>query len=118
MREGVVDRLTPLEEIVPGELLKAEVRVRAERIGVTPKEIHLRPMKRKWASCSSTGRLSFSIDLLNQSAAFRAEVIVHELVHMKVPNHGALFRSLVRAYLAEHRRIEEDSPPYRGRPID
>jgi predicted metal-dependent hydrolase len=28
-------------------------------------------------------------------------VIVHELVHLKVPNHGKLFRSLVRAYLTE-----------------
>jgi predicted metal-dependent hydrolase len=56
-------------------------------------------MKRKWASCSSKGRLTFNQDLLGQPASFRAEVIVHELVHLKVPNHGRLFRALVRAYL-------------------
>lgn len=117
MSRGTSDRLVPLEEIVPGELLKAEVRAWAERIGVEPKEVHLRPMSRKWASCSSTGRLTFSTDLLDQPAEFRAEVIVHELVHLKVPNHGALFRSLVRAYLAEH-RIEEERSTYLGRPID
>ena len=56
-------------------------------------------MKRKWASCSSRGRLTFDTGLLRQPAAFRAEAIVHELVHLKVPNHGRLFRSLVRSHL-------------------
>ena len=72
----------------------------AHRIGVQPAEIHIRDMTRKWASCSSRGRLTFDIDLLQQPADFRDEVIVHELVHMKVPGHGKLFRNLVRSYLA------------------
>jgi predicted metal-dependent hydrolase len=71
----------------------------ARKIGVEPKEIHLRPMKRKWASCSTKGRLTFDTGLLSQPAAFRREVIVHELLHLKVPNHGPVFRSLLRAYL-------------------
>jgi len=29
------------------------------------------------------------------------EVIVHELLHLKVPNHGKVFRALLKAYLAE-----------------
>ena len=34
-----------------------------------------------------------------------AEVIVEELVHLKVPNHGKLFKALVRIYLAEGRDV-------------
>ncbi|HEX2094908.1 MAG TPA: M48 family metallopeptidase [Longimicrobiaceae bacterium] len=90
----------PLEEIVPAEVLRSEVRSWAKRIGVDPKAIQIRPMKRKWASCSSSGRLSFSADLLRQPASFRAEVIVHELLHLKIPNHGRVFRALLKAYLA------------------
>jgi len=90
---------SPLEELVPVEIFKSEVRTWARRLGVTPKEIHIRPMKRKWASCSSTGRLTFSTDLLRQTAQFRAEVIVHELLHLKIPNHGPLFKALLKAYL-------------------
>ena len=66
-----------------------------------PKEVHLRPMKRKWASCSSLGRLSFNTELLNEPASFRREVIVHELLHLKLPNHGKVFKALLKAYLAE-----------------
>jgi predicted metal-dependent hydrolase len=92
--------LALLERTIPVELFKAEVRTWAKRIGVEANEIHVRDMTRKWASCSSRGRLTFDIDLLREPADFRAEVIVHELVHLKVPNHGKLFRSLVRSYLA------------------
>lgn len=89
----------PLEEVIPAEVFKAEVRAWAKRIEVESKEIHIRPMKRKWASCSSKGRLTFDTDLLRQPADFRKEAIVHELLHLKVPNHGKLFRSLMKAYL-------------------
>ena len=42
--------LSKLEERVAADVFKADVRRWAELIGVEPKEIHLRPMKRKWAS--------------------------------------------------------------------
>lgn len=94
----------PLEELVPADLFKAEVKVWARRIGVEPAEIHIRPMRPKWASCSFNRRLTFDTELLRQPAAFRAEAIVHELLHLKVPNHGKLFKALLRLYLAEAMR--------------
>ena len=100
MKKSTTPDWEPLEEAVPFDLFKAEVRAWAQRLGVTPREIHLRPMKRKWASCSSRGRLTFNTELLHQPAAFRREVIVHELLHLKVPNHGPLFKALLKAYLA------------------
>ncbi len=89
----------PLENSIPLEVFKAEVRAWAERIGVEPRAITVRPMKRKWASCSSKGNLSFDTALLHQSADFRRKAIVHELLHLKVPNHGPMFRALERVYL-------------------
>jgi len=96
--------LQPLEDIVPSQVFKSEVMAWAKRIGVEPKEIRLRPMKSKWASCSSNGRLTFNTDILQQPARFRHEAIVHELLHLKVPNHGRLFKHLMKAYLS-HRDI-------------
>jgi len=90
----------PLEQTVGPELVRAEVLAWAKRVGVRPREIRLRDMKSKWASCSSRGRLTFDLGLLRQPARFRTEAVVHELLHMKLPNHGKLFKSLLRAYLA------------------
>ena len=86
-------------QLISREAFKADVQGWAEKIGVELKEIHVRPMKRKWASCSTTGRISFSEDLLAERSKFRDEVIVHELLHLKVPNHAKLFKALLRAYL-------------------
>lgn len=77
------------------------VRVWAERVGVVPKRIQVQRLTRKWASCSTAGRLTFSADLLSAGRAFREEVIVHELVHLIAPNHGKLFKSLLRAHLGK-----------------
>jgi hypothetical protein len=101
MKKTAVSEWLPLEDVVPQDLFRAEVEVWAQRIGVTPREIRIRPMKRKWASCSSRGRLTFDTELLRQPSGFRREVIVHELLHLKVPNHGPLFRALLKAYLQE-----------------
>ena len=92
-----------LQDAVPPEVLRAEVQAWARRIRVEPRQIRIASMKRKWASCSSVGRLTFNRDLLSQPARFRAEVIVHELLHLRVPNHGRVFKALLKAYLADPR---------------
>ncbi len=101
-----VKKTPMLEQSVPIELFKSEVRTWATRIGVTPRQITVRPMTRKWGSCSSEGRLTFDRDLLRQSAAFRAKVVIHELLHLKYPQHGKAFKVLVRSYLAKYGLLE------------
>src|SRR6266542_2598502 len=82
------------------DALKAEVAAWAQRIGAYPSELHIRPMERKWGSCSTRGRVTLNSELLSAPAELRREVIVEELLHLKVPNHGKLFRALKRTYLA------------------
>ncbi|WP_216641399.1 M48 metallopeptidase family protein [Thermus scotoductus] len=94
-----------------------EVEAWAKRLGVSPREIHIRPMKRKWASCSSRGRLTFSTELLNQPAEFRREVIVHELLHLKIPNHGRLFKALLKAYLELGKDPGVEPSPREAKPL-
>lgn len=95
-----------LETAVPRAVMRAEVAAWALRLEVEYRDIQFRSMKRKWASCSSHGRLTFDTELLTKPADFRAEVIVHELLHLRVPNHGKLFRSVLRAHLAAGRATE------------
>jgi predicted metal-dependent hydrolase len=40
---------------------------------------------------------------VRQHAAFRRRVIGEELLHLRVPSHGKLFKSLLRAYLSTGR---------------
>lgn len=83
------------------ESLKNAVRRWALKIGVEPKRVQVQAMTTKWASCSTAGRICFSNDLLREGTTFREVVIVHELLHLRVPNHGKLFKSLMSAYLPD-----------------
>ena len=78
---------------------KEEVMEWAKEVRVTPKEIHIRKMNRKWASCSKKGRLTFSLALLKEPKGVKARAIVHELLHMKYPNHGKMFNTLLNVHL-------------------
>ena len=63
-------------------------------------------MQRKWASCSSRGRLTFDTALLRRDRAFGDYVIVHELLHLQVPNHGKLFKSMLSALVPGWEQFE------------
>jgi predicted metal-dependent hydrolase len=95
----------PTREAVSRQRLKAEVAAWADRMKVAPAAVHVRPMRRKWGSCSTSGRVSFALDLLAEPYAFRKECIIHELLHLKVPNHSKLFKALLRAYLAQEVKV-------------
>jgi len=58
----------------------------------------------KWASCFSNGHMHFSTDLLSFDPTLWDYVIVHELLHLTVPNHGKLFKALMRAHLGDWER--------------
>jgi predicted metal-dependent hydrolase len=89
------------------EEFKARVLHFAEKIGVEAKHISLRPMKNKWASCSTKGYLNFNIELLDMDKEIGEYVIIHEILHFRVPNHGKLWKSMMMVYLGDYERIEK-----------
>ena len=79
--------------------LKLLVRHWSERTGVQPKTVQVRLMKNKLASCSTAGRITLNRKLIKEPRKIQDYVIVHELVHLKVPNHGKLFKAMLAAHL-------------------
>ena len=69
--------------------------------------ISIRAMKNKWASFTIASRLPiFNAELLNMDKKLGDYVIVHELLHFSVPNHGKLWKSLMRAYVGDYEVLE------------
>jgi predicted metal-dependent hydrolase len=88
------------------EALKDRVQVWAKRLKVRPNRIRIQRMTRKWASCSTAGWISLAEDLVGESPRFQDYVIVHELLHLRLPNHGRLFKSLLSIYVPSSNRFE------------
>jgi predicted metal-dependent hydrolase len=81
------------------DTFKEAVRSWAATLNVKPSQIRVQRMTNKWASCSLNRTVTFSEDLLKEHREFQKYVIVHELLHLRVRNHGKLFRSLLSLYL-------------------
>ena len=89
------------------EEFKARVLEWADKLDVKVDALYVRPMCNKWASCSTAGTLSFSSELLDMERDLAEYVIVHELLHFSVPNHGKLWKSLMRTHLGNYEHLEE-----------
>ncbi len=84
----------------------------AARLGVKVTRLQVRAMKRKWASISTSGRLTINGELLDLPKPLGEFVIVHELVHLLAPNHGRVFKSFMHAYLPDWQQRERELRRY------
>jgi predicted metal-dependent hydrolase len=85
--------------LVLTQALRRRAQAWAVRMRVKPRVIRVQEMRRKWGSCSSAGTVTLALDLAEEKPGFQDFVIVHELLHLRVPKHGRVFRALMTAYV-------------------
>ncbi len=93
-------------------LVSALAEAEAARIGVGYRRIRIGAQRTLWGSCSPRGTLSFNWRLVLAPPEVADYVVVHELCHLRVPNHSRSFWALVerhrpawrvqRTWLREH----------------
>ncbi len=77
------------------ELVSALAEEEAERLGVAYRRIRIGGQRTLWGSCSPRGTLSFNWRLVLAPTEVLDYVVVHELCHLRVPNHSRRFWRLV-----------------------
>jgi predicted metal-dependent hydrolase len=96
------------------ELASALVDDEAERIGVAYRRIRIGDQHTLWGSCSPSGSLSFNWRLVLAPPEVFDYVVVHELCHLRVPNHSQAFWTLVEqerpGWRASRRWLREYGP--------
>lgn len=92
--------------LYPVQELRRRALAWAVKLRVNPRVIRIQDMRRKWGSCSSAGTVTLAADLASQEPDFQDFVVVHELLHLRVPTHGRLFKALMSAHVPGWRELE------------
>ncbi len=78
---------------------RAEIAPRLDRAtaiaGTSYSGLDIRAQRTRWASCSSSGRMSFNWRLLLAPESVLDYVVWHEVCHLEVPDHSSRFWALV-----------------------
>jgi predicted metal-dependent hydrolase len=73
-------------------------------VGVTVKGWRLTSPERRWGSCGANGTLNFNWRLVMAPPEVVDYVVVHELMHLKYPNHSPEFWKAVRELSPDFKR--------------
>jgi len=113
-RLGLVpaDVSEPDARVAARELVRMLADEEAAALGVSYRRIEIRDQRTRWGSCSPSGTLSFNWRLVLAPFDVLDYVVVHEVCHLREPNHSPRFWRLVadrrpgwreqRAWLREH----------------
>lgn len=64
-----------------------------------PKKIKIKPLKSAWGICYSTGTITFNLNLIKVPLNVIEYLVVHELGHLKYPNHSKEYWEYIGIYI-------------------
>jgi predicted metal-dependent hydrolase len=74
--------------------------------GLTVARFSIRNQRSRWGSCSKTGAIALNYRLIQMPPAVSDYVLLHELMHLKQPNHSRRFWRLVEEVCPGFRAAE------------
>jgi predicted metal-dependent hydrolase len=86
------------------KMLKKWVEQVSLEMDLRPTALSYRSQRTRWGSCSSEGKVSLNWRLIVAPPEVARYVVVHELAHLKHPDHSREFWSLVRAHCLEFKQ--------------
>lgn len=71
----------------------------SNQVGLKPVKVRLKNNRTNWGSCSTRGNINLNIHLVRLPQHLCDYVILHELAHLKHPNHGSSFYKLLNSWI-------------------
>jgi len=77
-----------------------------------PGNVVVRPLKTRWGSCTSKGKITINSSLINLDEKILEYVVVHELCHLRHHNHGKEFHKLLGELIPDYKAIRRELGKY------
>lgn len=85
----------------------------AEEYSFTYNKVRIKHNSSNWGSCSRKGNINLNLNIVRLPDELRDYVLLHELCHLKHPDHGQSFHTLLESLCPDHRRKEKELRKYR-----
>ena len=89
------------------EVLPGKVDYWSRRMNLFPTGIKITTARTRYGSCSGRDSLCFSCFVMNCPEEFIDLVVVHELCHIAVKNHGPDFYALLSQYIPDYKERQK-----------
>lgn len=79
-------------------------------MGVEPSQVAFRASKTRWGSCNpKTRQINLSLYLLLLPQRCIEHIVVHELAHLLVPNHGPCFYAVMDKHFPDWKQVRKET---------
>lgn len=80
----------------------------AEITGLHPSSWQTKDMRTRWGTCNTrTGKIWLNVRLAQHPPECLEYVILHELAHLRAPNHGAEFYAILDSFMPDWKRRKQ-----------
>jgi len=101
---GFIYNLSMPKLVEAHRIIKERVLIYAEKVGEYPRKVLIKDVKTRWGSCSSRTRtVNINWRITLAPIEIVDYLIVHELSHLKHPNHSRDFWSFVASILPDYK---------------
>ena len=74
----------------------------AARYGFIYNRVTIKHNTSNWGSCSSKGNINLNLNLMRVPVPLQDYILLHELTHLRHPDHGLAFHTELERLLADH----------------
>ncbi len=103
----------PLDKERAKAALAERIKKLADKYGFVYNRLSFRNQKTRWGSCSIGNNISLNIRLVRLPGELADYVLLHELVHTRIKDHGRLFWSEMDCLVGDGRKMSKRLKKYR-----
>lgn len=104
--------LAPINRAVARRVIVDRLAELARRHGFGYHRVFVRNQKTRWGSCSAQNNINLNVNLIRLPEGLRDYVILHELVHTRIKNHGPQFWEELERYMSDCRQVDKQLNRY------
>ena len=94
--------------------LPPRLKALADRYGFRYNRVAIKHNTSNWGSCSTKGNINLNLNLMRVPVPLQDYILLHELTHLRHPDHGPSFHAELERLLADHFAVNAEESDFQS----